>query len=153
MPNRPIGRPSGRPLRRSTQTEASASGAPGRRQGGNQPTSNQGRRTPTSNRGRKPAFTARGGKRAVSGGPADLPTEREGAGDGRSWFDRSIQEAEWEEGESQGPPYPIGSTPARRGAISQIYEYMASKDPPPSNIASEAIQAYYSGIEVQTVKT
>ena len=30
---------------------------------------------------------------------------------------------------------------------------MASKDPLPSNIASEAIQAYYSGIDVQTVNT
>ena len=37
--------------------------------------------------------------------------------------------------------------------MSQIYESMAGKAPPPSNIASEAIQAYYSGIEVQTVKT
>ena len=42
---------------------------------------------------------------------------------------------------------------ARWGAISQIYEYVASKDPPPSNITSEAIQAYYSGSEVWTVKT
>ena len=37
--------------------------------------------------------------------------------------------------------------------MSQIYESMAGKDPPPGNIASEAIQAYYLGIEVQTVKT
>ena len=37
--------------------------------------------------------------------------------------------------------------------MSQIYESMAGKDPPPGNIASEAIQAYYSGIKVQTVKT
>ena len=42
---------------------------------------------------------------------------------------------------------------ARWGAISQIYESVAGKDPPPSNISSEAIQAYYLGIEVQTVNT
>ena len=43
--------------------------------------------------------------------------------------------------------------PARQGAISQIYESVASKNPPPANITSEAIQAYYKGIEAQTVKT
>ena len=82
-----------------------------------------------------------------------MPSEREGAGDSRSWFDWSVQEAEQEEGESQGPPYPIGPVLARQGAIGQIYEHMAGKDPPPSNIASKAIQAYYLGIEAWTVKT
>ena len=52
-------------------------------QGRNQP-SNQGGKTTTSTRGGKLASTARGGKRTASGGPANLPLEREGAGDGRS---------------------------------------------------------------------
>ena len=39
------------------------------------------------------------------------------------------------------------------GAISQIYESVAGKDPPPDNITSEAIRAYYSGIKAQMVKT
>ena len=129
------------------------SGTSGWQQGGNQPTSNQGRKPPTFNRGGKPAYTARGGKRTASGGPVDLPSEREGAGNGQMWFNWSIQEAEREEGGSQDPPYPIGPTPARWGAISQIYESMAGKDLPPSNITSEAIQAYYSGIEARMVKT
>ena len=124
--------------------------ASGMQQGRNQPPSNQGRKTTTSTRGGKPASTARGGKLAsaarggkqtASGGPADLASEREGAGDGWSWFNWSVQEAEWEEGGSQGPPYLIGPTPARWGAISQIYESVTSKDPPPNNIISEALQA------------
>ena len=153
VPEGPIGQPSGWPPRRSAQTGASTSGTSGRQEGGNQPTSNRGRKPATSTRGGKPASTARGGKQPASWGPVDLPSEREGAGDGRSWYDWSIQEAEQEEGGSQGPPYPIGPMPARWGAMSQIYESMTCKDPPPGNITSEAIQAYYSGVEVWTVKT
>ena len=82
-----------------------------------------------------------------------MPSEREGAGNSWSWFEQSVQEAEWEAGESHSPPYPIGPLPARQEAISQIYEHVASKDPPPCNVTSEAIQADYSGIEAQTVKT
>ena len=66
---------------------------------------------------------------------------------------RLVQEAEWEEGGNQGPPYPIGPAPARLGAISQIYGSVTGMDPPPTNIASEALQAYYSGIKVRTIKT
>ena len=55
--------------------------------------------------------------------------------------------------EPQCPPYPIGTTQVRRETISQIYNCVASKDPPPCNIASEAIWAYYPGIEPWTLKT
>ena len=55
--------------------------------------------------------------------------------------------------EPQGPPYPIGTVQVRREAIGQIYNCMAGKDPPPCNIASEAIWAYYSRIEPRTLKT
>ena len=41
----------------------------------------------------------------------------------------------------------------RQGAISQIYDHVAGKDPPPCNVASEAIRAYYPRIEAQTLKT
>ena len=41
----------------------------------------------------------------------------------------------------------------RREAIGQIYNRVDGKDPPPCNIASEAIRAYYPGVEPQTVKT
>ena len=148
VPDGPIARPSGRPHpRRPTQTGASAIGAPGRHQGRNQPTSDRGGNPPTSNRDGKLASAGRGGKRATSGGSADLPSEREGAGDGRTWYERSVQETGREVGKHQSPPYPIGTVPARREAIGQFYKHVAGKDPPPCNVASEDIQAYYPGIE------
>ena len=55
--------------------------------------------------------------------------------------------------ESQGPPYPIRMAQARWEAVSQIYGHMDGKDPPPCNIASEALRAYYSGVDPQTLKT
>ena len=55
--------------------------------------------------------------------------------------------------ESGGPPYPIGTVQARREAISQIYGHVDGKDPPPCNIASEALRAYYSGVDPQTLNT
>ena len=42
---------------------------------------------------------------------------------------------------------------ARREAIGQIYNHVDGKDPPPRNIASEALWAYYSGVNPQTLKT
>ena len=96
VPDRPIAQPSGRPHpRRSTQTGTPATGTSGRRQNRSQPTSDRGGKTPTSNWGRKPASAGRGRKQATSGGLADLPLEREGAGD-----ERSIWGAE---GETFGP--------------------------------------------------
>ena len=55
--------------------------------------------------------------------------------------------------ESQGPPYLIGMVQARWEAISQIYNHMDGKDLPPHNIASEALRAYYSGVNPKTLKT
>ena len=55
--------------------------------------------------------------------------------------------------EPQGPPYPIGMAQVRREAIGQIYSQVDGKDPPPCNIASEALRAYYSGVNPQTLKT
>ena len=42
---------------------------------------------------------------------------------------------------------------ARREAIGQIYNRVDGKDLPPRNIASEALWAYYSGVDPQTLKT
>ena len=55
--------------------------------------------------------------------------------------------------EPQGPPYPIGTAQARQEAIGQIYNNVDGKDPPPHNIASEALRAYYSGVDPWTLKT
>ena len=124
-------------------------------QGGKTSTSNQGGRTSTSSQGSKLASAGRGGEQATSGGPVDLPSEREGAGDGawRDWYERSLWGAEGGMSEPQGPPYPIGTVQGRREAIGQIYNRVDGKDPAPCNIASEAIWAYYPGAEPRTVKT
>ena len=53
--------------------------------------------------------------------------------------------------EFQGPPYPIGTAQVRWEAVSQIYWHVDGKDPPPRNIASEALRAYYSGVDPQTL--
>ena len=55
--------------------------------------------------------------------------------------------------EPQGPPYLIGMAQARREAIGQIYDCVNGKDLPPRNITSEALRAYYSGVDPQTLKT
>ena len=59
--------------------------------------------------------------------------------------------AEGETSESQGPPYLIGMAQVRQEAISQIYGHVDGKNPPPCNIASEALRAYYSGVDPQTL--
>ena len=116
---------------------------------------NQGGKTSTSNQGGKPASTGRGGKQATSRDPVDLPSEREGVGNGRwrNWYKRFMWGAEGGTSEPQGPPYSIGTAQVRQEAISQIYNHVDGKDLPPCNIASEAIWAYYPGVEPRTVKT
>ena len=66
------------------------------------------------------------------------------------WYKQSIWGAGGETGEPQSPPYPIGTAQARGEAIGQIYDHVAGKEPPPCNITSEAIRAYYPGIEART---
>ena len=53
--------------------------------------------------------------------------------------------------ESQGPPYLIGMAQVRWEAVSQIYGHVDGKNLPPCNIASEALRAYYSGVDPQTL--
>ena len=174
VPKGPMAHPSGQPHPpRLTQTETSAAGASGRCQDGAQPTpdrggkkstSNQGGKSSTSSQGRKtstphqsskPASTSRGEKPTASGGPVDPPPEREGAGDGAwaDWYQRTLCGAEGGTSEPQGPPYPIRMAQARREAISQIYNHVDGKDLSPHNITSEALRAYYSGVDPQTLKT
>ena len=124
-------------------------------QGGKSSTSGPGGKTPTPRQSSKPASTSRGKKPATSGGPVNPPLEREGAGNGvwADWYQRTLRRAEGGTSEPQGPPYPIRTAQARREAVNQIYNCMDGKDPPPRNIASEALRAYYSGIDPQTLKT
>ena len=55
--------------------------------------------------------------------------------------------------EPQGPPYPIGTAEARREAVGQIYDQVDGKDPPSGNITSEALWAYYTRVDPQTLNT
>ena len=73
-----------------------------------------------------------------------------GNGTWNDWYQRTLQGAEGRTSEPQGPPYPIGTAQVRREAISQIYNSVDGKDPPPHNIASEALRAYYSGADPWT---
>ena len=169
-----MAQPSSQPHpQRSTQTGTQATGASGRcqdggqltsdrggkkstsNQGGKTSTSNQGGKASTSSQGGKPASTGRGKKQTASGGPVDPPLEREGVGDGAwtDWYRRTLWGAEGGMSEPQGPPYSIRTAQARQEAIGQIYNCVDSKDPPPHNIAFEALQAYYSGVNPWTLKT
>ena len=183
MPRTPNARPSGRPLPpRPAQTETPATGASGKRQDRAQPTpdgsgqgstSNQGGKPSTSGQGgkstapsqggksstpcqsSKPASTSGGGIPATSGGPVDPPPGRGGAGDSTwaDWYQMTMRGAEGGICEPQGPPYPIGMVQVRWEAIGQIYDQVDGKDPPSHNIASEALRAYYTRVDPQTLNT
>ena len=68
-------------------------------------------------------------------------------------YQRTLWGAEGGMSEPQGPAYPIGTAQVRREAIGQIYNHVDGKDLPPHNIAFEALQAYYSVVDPQTLKT
>ena len=55
--------------------------------------------------------------------------------------------------EPQGPPYLIGTAEVRREAVGQIYDQVDGKVPPSHNIASEALWAYYTRVDPQTLNT
>ena len=55
--------------------------------------------------------------------------------------------------EPPGPPYPIGMAEVRREAVGQIYDQVARKEPPLHNITSEALRAYYTRVDPQTLST
>ena len=59
---------------------------------------------------------------------------------------------EGETSEPQGPHYLIKMVQVRWEAVSQIYGHLDGKDLPPRNISSEALRAYYSGVDPQTLK-
>ena len=92
---------------------------------------------------------------ATSGGPVDPPPGRGGAGDSTwtDWYDMTMCRAGYGISEPQGPPYLIGMAEVRREAISQIYDWVNGKEPPSRNIISEALQAYYTRVDPQTLNT
>ena len=115
----------------------------------------QGGKSSTPCQSSKLASTSGGGKPATSGGPVDPPLGRGGAGDSTwaDWYQMTMRGAEGGISEPQGPPYPIRTAQARWEAISQIYDQVDGKDPPSSNIASEALRAYYTRVDPQMLNT
>ena len=97
-----------------------------------------------------PASSSESGTLAASGGPVNLPQGRGGAGD---WYEMYMCETQGRISEPPGPPYPIGTAEARREAVGQIYDRVARKEPPSHNITSEALQAYYTRVNPQTLST
>ena len=69
------------------------------------------------------------------------------------WYQMTMCRAEGGISEPQGPPYPIGMAQGRQEAIGQIYDQVDGKDPPSCNIASEALHAYYTRVDPQTLNT
>ena len=183
MPREPDARPSGKPLpKKPAQTETPSMGASGkwldRTQpapggSGQAPTPNQSGRPSTSGQsgttttpgwgGRSstprqssgPASTGRSKTQAASGGPSNRPPGRGGAGDstGTDWYQMYMHETQGGISEPLVPPYPVGTAEARKEAIGHIYDRVAGKEPPTRNIASRALQAYYTRVEPQTLST
>ena len=174
MPRTPDARPSGQPLPpRLVLTKTPATGASGKQQdrtqptpggsgqgstpnqGGQPSTSGQGRKSTTPHQSDKLASTSGSGIPAASGGPFNPPPGRGGAGDSTwtDWYEMVMCEAKGRISEPQGPPYPIGMAEAKREAVSQIYDRVDGKVPPSHNIASEALRAYYTRVNPQTLNT
>ena len=55
--------------------------------------------------------------------------------------------------EPPGPPYLIAMAEVRWEAVGQIYDQVAGKEPPSHNITSEALWAYYTRVDPQTLST
>ena len=183
MPRTPDAHPSGKPLPpKPAQTETPSTGASGKRpdrtqpapsgsrqgsilnQGGWPSTSGQGGMTTAPRQGGKsstpcqrgePASSSGSGTPAASGGPSNLPPCRGGAGDGTwtDWYEMYMREIQGRISEPPGPPYPIGLVEVRREAVGQIYDRVDGKELPSHNIASKALQAYYTRIDPQTLST
>ena len=113
----------------------------------------QGGKSSTPCQSSKPASTSGGGIPAALGGPVDPPPGRGGAGDSTwtDWYQMTMCGAIVSE--PQGPPYPIGMAEVRWEAVGQIYDQVDGKDLPPHNITSEALQAYYTRVDPQTLNT
>ena len=182
-PRTPNAHPSGQPLPlRPARTKTPATGASGKRQNRTQPTPSgsgqgstlnqvgkpstssqggkstvpsQGGKSSTPRQSSKLASTSRGGIPAASGGPVDPPPGRGGAGDSTwtDWYEMTIRRAGGGISEPQGPAYLIGMAEVRQEAVGQIYDRVDGKDPPPHNISSEALRAYYTRVDPQTLNT
>ena len=117
--------------------------------------SKQGGKSSTPRQSGKPASSSGSGIPAAPGGPFGPPPGRGGAGDSTwtDWYQMVMREAGSRISEPQGPPYPIGMAEARQEAVGQIYDKVDGKVPPSHNITSEALWAYYTRVDPQTLNT
>ena len=183
MPRTPNAHPSGRPLPpRPARTKTPTTGASVKQQDRVQPTPEGSRQGSTSNQGGKPSTSGQGGKSttpsqggksstphqsskpastsggetpATLGGPINPPPGRGGVGDSTwaDWYQMTMCGAGGGISEPQGPPYLTGMAQVRQEAVGQIYDRVDGKDPPPHNITSEALRAYYTRVDPQTLNT
>ena len=173
-PRTPDACPSGKPLPASPpSTEAPSMGASGQQPGRSQPAPSGGRQDPTPGQSRMAAAPKQSGKTSTphqgdrpappgknkptraTEGPSNCPQGRGGAGDGAStdWYQMYMRETQGRITEPPGPPYPVGMAEERKEAARNIYDRMAGKEPPRHNIASRALRAYYTRVDLQTLDT
>ena len=69
------------------------------------------------------------------------------------WYQMVLCEAGGGISEPQGPPYLIRMAEVRWEAVGQIYDQVNGKEPPSHNIVSEALWAYYTRVNPQTLNT
>ena len=115
----------------------------------------QGGKSSTPHQSSEPAPSSRSGIPAALGGPFNLPPGRGGAGDSTwtDWYEMYMSKTQGRISEPPGPPYPIGTLEVRWEAVGQIYDRVDGKEPPSHNIASEALRAYYTRVDPQTLST
>ena len=124
-------------------------------QGGKSTAPSQGGKSSTPHQSSKPTSTSGGGIPAASGGPVDPPPGRGGAGDSTwtDWYEMTMCRAGYGISKPQGPPYLIRMAEARQEAIDQIYDPVNGKELPSCKIISEALRAYYTRVDPQTLNT
>ena len=146
----------------STSSQGSKTAAPS--QGSKTAAPSQGSKTATTSQGGQPsaprqsgqlASSSGSGRPAASGGPPRPLPGNGGCGNTvwNDWYQQVMREVEGRTSGPEGPPYPIGMAEARRGAVGQIYDQVNGKAPPLHNIASEALRAYYTRGDPQTLNT
>ena len=157
-------------------------GASGKQPDRSQPASGGSRQEPTPSQGARPSTSGQSGMTAApkqsgksstphqsggsasvsgrgtpaaSGHPSHRPLGRGGAGDGTGadWYQMYMHETQGGISEPPAPPYPVGMAEARKDAIGHIYDRVAGKEPPSHNIASRALQAYYTRVNPQILST
>ena len=137
----------------STANQRGSSSTPS--QGGRSTTPSQGGRPSAPHQSSRPASTSGGVTPTTSGGPTDQPSDRRGAGDGTgaNWYQMAMRESRSRISKPQGPPFLIVSAQVRWEAVGQIYGRVDGKEPPASNIISEALRAYYTRVDPPTLNT